>query len=156
MDMNKIEQLIKLIDESSLHEIQIKDDNTDIHIVKNAPAAAPMANTAPQPQQPLPVGQPAATPEQVPQQHNTTNSDASSNEQSIKSPMVGTFYRAPNPGSEPFVKEGQTVKKGDVLCIIEAMKIMNQIEAEVDGTITKVVAEDGTPVEYDQPLFMIE
>ena len=150
MDIKKIEKLIALIEKSSVNEIEIKEGDTAIRItggqnqqaasaVKTGHIEIPMPQQVSQEKQNTEVAQAPKIPEG----------------KYIKSPMVGTFYRSASPGSEPFISEGQSIKAGDALCIIEAMKIMNQIEAETTGKILKIMVEDGTSVEYDQPLFMI-
>ncbi|WP_440993878.1 acetyl-CoA carboxylase biotin carboxyl carrier protein [Cysteiniphilum litorale] len=158
MDIQKIEQLIALIEKSNVNEIEIKEGETSIRITGSHPQ--PVHTLAPQqfihhapaamPQQPVAAeaqaqhAAPAAKPvDSLPQG------------KQVKSPMVGTFYQSPSPGAASFVTEGQAVKAGDTLCIIEAMKIMNQIEADHSGTVLKILVEDGSPVEYDQPLFII-
>ena len=149
MDIRKVKKLIELLEESGVAEIEIKEGEESVRISRQSqqpaamPAAAPMAPQAPA--APTPAAEaPAAE----------ASSEPSG--ETINSPMVGTFYRASSPDASPFVDVGTTVKKGDTLCIIEAMKMFNQIEAEVDGTIKSVLVENGQPVEYDQPLFVIE
>lgn len=153
MDIRKVKKLIELLEESNIDEIEIKEGEESVRISRNsaaiptyaAPPMAPMA--APAPVAPAPA---AAAPvaEAAP-------SAPSINGHVVKSPMVGTFYHAPSPGSPAFVEVGQHVKVGDVLCIIEAMKMMNQIEADKPGTIEAILVEDGQPVEFDQPLVTI-
>ena len=149
MDLRKLKTLIDLVSESNVSELEITEAEGKVRIVKSgatvvhqyagaapaaaAPAAAPVAAAVAE--LPAPV-QPTG--------------------HTVKSPMVGTFYRASNPGAKPLADVGTAVKKGQALCIIEAMKIMNEIESEFDGTITKVLAENGQAVEYGQPLFIIE
>ena len=155
MDIQKIEQLIALIEKSNVNEIEIKDGETSIRITGSHPqtayAVAPqqIIHHAPAavPQQPIDM-EPKTAPVTQP-------TDALPHGKQVKSPMVGTFYHSPSPGAPSFVTEGQAVKTGDTLCIIEAMKIMNQIEADHSGTVLKILVEDGSPVEYDQPLFII-
>ncbi|MBB3062170.1 acetyl-CoA carboxylase biotin carboxyl carrier protein [Microbulbifer rhizosphaerae] len=148
MDIRKIKKLIELLEESDIGELEIKEGEESVRISRGsahlaAPAAfAPVAPPPAAAPAPAPA---AAEPESVP---------ALSGHQ-VKSPMVGTFYAASSPGAEPFVKEGQQVKVGDVICIVEAMKMMNQIEADKAGTIEAVLVEDGQPVEFDQPLVTI-
>jgi len=145
MDIRKIKKLIDIIEESGIAEIEIKEGEEVIRISRyssNAPVAyAPPAVAAHL--VPAPV---AAT---APAEEVVTG-------YIVKSPMVGTFYRSATPGSRPFVDVGQAVKSGETLCIIEAMKILNQIEADHTGTITKILVENAEPVEYGQPLFIIE
>lgn len=151
MDIRKVKKLIELLEESGIDEIEITEGEESIRISRAAHAlssqvqqyAAPAPAPAPAPAASAPAApaEPAAAPE--PAGH------------LVKSPMVGSFYRSPSPASAPFVEVGQKVKKGDTVCIVEAMKMMNQIEADRDGTIGEIFAENGQPVEFDQPLFTI-
>ena len=153
MDIQKIEKLITLIEKSNINEIEIKEGETSIRITGiHSQARQSMA-----PQQ---IACSALT--EILQQPTEIQSIPAAKKaellpqgKQVKSLMVGTLYQSPSPGAAVFVTEGQTVKAGDTLCIIEAMKIMNQIEAEYSGTILKVLVEDGSPVEYDQLLFII-
>ncbi len=153
MDIRKVKKLIELLEESNIDEIEIKEGEESVRISRNgAQNAAPMyaAPMAPPPAPAAAAPAPAATP--------AAAEPASKPEVSghvVKSPMVGTFYHAPSPGSPAFVEVGQHVKVGDVICIIEAMKMMNQIEADKAGIIEAVLVEDGQPVEFDQPLVTI-
>ena len=152
MDIKKIEKLIALIEKSNINEIEIKEGDTAIRITGNQNQAPSAMN--PQQNAYLEISRPPAV------LGGTQNPEAVQKPEMpegkyIKSPMVGTFYHSASPGSEPFVLEGKSVKAGDTLCIIEAMKIMNQIEAETAGKILKIMVEDGNAVEYDQPLFII-
>ncbi len=142
MDLRKIKKLIELLEESGIAEIEIKEGEESVRISRMLPAiqAAPMMLAASAGQAPLP--NPPPTP-------------AKPDGQVITSPMVGTYYASPSPESPPFVKIGQTVKVGEPLCIIEAMKIMNPIEADRAGTVLSIMAENGQPVEFEQPLFII-
>ncbi|HET6603294.1 MAG TPA: acetyl-CoA carboxylase biotin carboxyl carrier protein [Xanthomonadaceae bacterium] len=152
MDLRKIKKLIDLLDESNLAEIEIKEGEESVRLSRMpkggpAPAPAPVAHYEPSRHAHAPAP-PAAAPkasaeEVLPEGH------------LVRSPMVGTFYAASGPDAEPFVKPGQSVKEGDTLGIIEAMKMFNPIEAEVSGTVTAVLVENGTPVEFDEPLFVI-
>ncbi|QGT77914.1 acetyl-CoA carboxylase biotin carboxyl carrier protein [Guyparkeria halophila] len=149
MDIRKVKKLIELLEESGVAEIEIKEGEESVRISRHSQQPAVMhAAPAPAPQAqapaPAPSGEPAAS--EAPEASGKT----------INSPMVGTFYRASSPDASPFVEVGTSVKKGDTICIIEAMKMFNQIEAEVDGTIKSILVENGQPVEYDQPLFVIE
>lgn len=152
MDLKLIQQLLDMISESDVNEVSIEEGNLKIKVKKRtetAPASEQVFYAPPaaaQPPQPAPETAPAPAPE-------TPVADAG---KAVTSPIVGTFYAAPSPEDPPFVKVGDTVKKGDVLCIVEAMKIMNEIEAEFGGKVVKVLASDAQPVEFDQPLFMIE
>lgn len=148
MDIRKVKKLIELLEESGIAEIEIKEGEESVRISRGAVAPAPLA-TAPVPiSAAAPVGACEAEPP-LP--------EAPAHEgHVVAAPMVGTFYNAPSPESDPFVRVGQAVSVGDPLCIIEAMKIMNPIEADRAGTITAVLAENGHPVEYEQPLFVID
>lgn len=149
MDLNKLKTLIELVSESSVSELEITEAEGKIRIVKGgaAPVAAPAAYAPPPVQVIAPASAPAPEPQDAPPQESGFV---------VKAPMVGTFYRASSPGASPFIEVGQSVKEGDTLCIIEAMKILNEIECEKSGTVTKVLVENGQPVEYGQPLFVIE
>ena len=149
MDLRKLKTLIDLVSESNVSELEITEAEGKVRIVKGGGAvvqqfAAPLAAAAPVAAAPA-VAAPAAAPAEAPAPSGHL----------VKSPMVGTFYRAGSPDSEDFVTVGQTVKKGDVLCIVEAMKMMNHIEAEVGGVIESILVDNGQAVEYDQPLFTI-
>ena len=145
MDIRKIKKLIELIAESDVEEIEIKDGEESIRISRRNQSVTSQIMTAPTAQTKAPS--PVVSAPLEPVQTLNTNS--------INSPMVGTFYRAASPESAAFVEAGQTVKEGDVVCIIEAMKMMNQIEADRSGVIESVNVIDGEPVEFDQPLFTI-
>ncbi|MDE1197684.1 acetyl-CoA carboxylase, biotin carboxyl carrier protein [Pseudomonas sp. Bc-h] len=151
MDIRKVKKLIELLEESGIDELEIREGEESVRISRHsktpaqqyyapAPVAAPVAA-------PAPAAAPVAAAEapSAPKLNGTV----------VKSPMVGTFYRTPAPGSPAFVEVGKTVKKGDTICIVEAMKMMNHIEAEVSGVIESILVENGQPVEYDQPLFTI-
>ncbi len=148
MDITYIRKLTKLLQSSDLTEIEVKEGDASVRITRSA--TAPLVTTtmpAPQTPPPSPAPAPAAAAVPEPAEEESANT--------ITSPMVGTFYQAPSPDADPFVKVGDRVNKGDTLCIIEAMKLMNEIEAEYSGTVTKVLAENAAPVEYGQPLFVI-
>ena len=150
MDIRKVKKLIELLEESDIAEIEIHEGEESVRISRNSTnvvAAAPMQIAAP-----APVA--AAAPAPVAAAVEPAAAEVSGH--TINAPMVGTFYRASTPGSSPFVEIGQQVSVGDTLCIIEAMKLLNQIESDKSGTVTAVLAENGQPVEYDQPLFIIE
>ena len=145
MDIRKLKRLIELLEESGINEIEIKEGEESVRITRTPsgpavptvqhytiPAAAPAQEAAADPASELPEGH------------------------VVRSPMVGTFYRAPAPGAKPFVEVGTRVKVGDPLCIIEAMKMLNQIEADKDGVIKAILVENAQPAEFDQPLFVIE
>ncbi len=152
MDIRKVKKLIELLESSDIAEIEIKEGEEAVRISRasrNAPAihtyAAPVA--APAPVAAAPVAAPAAVPAEAESKKMRGNV--------IKSPMVGTFYRSPSPSSPVFVEVGQHVKVGDVICIVEAMKMMNQVEADHAGVVEAILVGDGEPVEYDQPLITI-
>ena len=149
MDIRKIKKLIELLEESNINELEICEGEESVRISRGAPVAATSytAAAAPAPAAPQPVA--AAAPAQPEAQ------PAAAAGHSVNSPMVGSFYRSPAPGSPAFVEVGSSVKKGDVICIIEAMKMMNQIEADKSGTIGAILVDDGEPVEFDQPLVTI-
>lgn len=149
MDIRKVKKLIELLEESNINELEITEGEESVRISRGAPAAAPSYAAAPAPAPAPAAPQPAAAPAQPETQ------PAASTGHSVNSPMVGSFYRSPAPGSPAFVEVGSSVKKGDVICIIEAMKMMNQIEADKAGTIGAILVEDGEPVEFDQPIFTI-
>lgn len=145
MDIRKVKKLIELLEESGIAEIEIKEGEESVRISRSgnlasmAYAPAPMTAVAPT------VAEPVT---QVPAAETTAS-------KTITSPMVGTFYLSSSPGAAPFVSVGQQIETGDVVCIIEAMKIMNQIESDRDGVVQSIVADDGKPVEFGQPLFVI-
>lgn len=151
MDLRKLKTLIDLVSESNVSELEITEAEGKVRIVKGGGAAVqhvPVAVVAPAapalPAAGLPAAAPAPVVAEVPAGH------------VVKSPMVGTFYRASSPGAKPFVEIGSQVKEGDTICIIEAMKILNEIEADKSGTVSQMLCENGQAVEYGQPLFVIE
>ena len=153
MDIRKVKKLIELLEESGIDELEIKEGEESVRISRHSKtpaqqyyAPAPMHAPAPAPAAAAPVAATAAP---------AAPSAPALNGTVARSPMVGTFYRKSSPSSPSFVEVGQTVKKGDTLCIVEAMKMMNHIEAESSGVIESILVEDGQPVEYDQPLFTI-
>ena len=151
MDIRKVKKLIELLEESDVAEIEIHEGEESVRISRyNAmpttmamPAMMPQAAAAPQAGS---VTAASTAPETPPEMEGHV----------VKSPMVGTFYRSPSPGSKAFVEVGQQVSAGDTLCIIEAMKILNQIESDKSGTVKKILVENGEPVEYNEPLFIID
>ncbi|GAB4257701.1 MAG: acetyl-CoA carboxylase biotin carboxyl carrier protein [Methylomicrobium sp.] len=151
MDIRKIKKLIEIIEESDIAELEISEGEESVRISRYSSAAAPVAYAPAQFAAPAASPAPAAS---APAAAEPTEKKISGH--AVKSPMVGTFYRSASPGAKPFVDIGQAVQAGDTLCIIEAMKILNQIEADKSGTVTQVLVENGQPVEYDQPLFVIE
>lgn len=151
MDIRKIKKLIELLEESGLNEIEIKEGEESIRLSRNATSLsmAPVYSAPP----PLPQQTPMITAEVLPAASAASSLPPG---QTVTAPMVGTFYRASGPDAKPFVEVGQVVKKGDTLCIIEAMKMMNPIESEVEGTVAAILLNNGEPVEYGQPLFVIQ
>ena len=149
MDIRKVKKLIELLEESGVAEIEIKEGEESVRISRGN--IAPPAGAPPMVYSAAAVVPPAAPPEPTARAGDVAASDGFV----VAAPMVGTFYDAPSPDSDPFVRVGQAVSEGDTLCIIEAMKIMNPIEAERAGTITAVLVGNGSPVEYAQPLFVI-
>jgi len=143
MDIRKIKKLIEIIEESDIAELEIKEGEESIRISRYSAAPAQVAYA------PAPAVQAAAVVTATPAEEKITG-------HVVKSPMVGTFYRSASPGTKVFVEVGQAVLSGDTLCIIEAMKILNQIEADKSGIVTQILVENAEPVEYGQPLFIIE
>jgi acetyl-CoA carboxylase biotin carboxyl carrier protein len=145
MDIRKIKKLIELIEESGINELEIKEGEESVRISRGGQmvAAAPMMAAAPAPVAQTPSVEAPAPATAEPEGH------------ILRSPMVGTFYRSSAPGANAFVEEGQHVNAGDVLCIVEAMKMMNQIEADKSGTVGAILVADGEPVEFDQPMITI-
>ncbi len=155
MDLRKLKTLIDLVAESDISELEVTEGESKVRIVKNAPPAAqnqvvmmPAQAHAPVAAAPAPAAMPAAA---AP----APAADAAPAGHVVKSPMVGTFYRSSAPGAAPFIDVGSTVKEGDTLCIIEAMKLLNEIDADASGTIKQILVENGQPVEFGQPLFVI-
>lgn len=149
MDLRKLKKLIDLVEESGISELELTEDGEKVRISRNFTASAPVQQYAPMqyaaaPQAAAPVAAPAA--EAAP---------AVEEGHAVKSPMVGTFYRSPSPDAKPFVEVGDTVAVGDTLCIIEAMKLLNEIESDKAGVIKKILVDNGQAVEYGEPLFII-
>jgi acetyl-CoA carboxylase biotin carboxyl carrier protein len=148
MDLRKLKKLIDLVQESGIGEIEITEGEEKVRISRQSPGGPPfMMAPGMQPMNMVPQAAPAAAAAPVapePQGH------------AVKSPMVGTFYRAPSPGAPAFVEIGQSVTKGQTLCIIEAMKLLNEIESDATGVVKAILVENGQPVEYGQPLFLVE
>ena len=144
MKITEVKKWIRLVEQSNISELEISEDGKSIRITKSDSAQVVAPSPSLSQPQPEAVTQPVAhIPEQEPAE-------------TIKSPMVGTFFTAPSPDTDPFVSVGDTIKKGQVLCIIEAMKIMNELEAEVNGVIKEILVKNSNPVEFNQPLFVIE
>ena len=162
IDINKISRLIKIVSESDIAELELKEGEEQIKITRttnavSVPVSVPVAQAAFAAPAAAPVA-PAAAPAAAPAVAPAPAQDAAETVSGyvMKSPMVGTFYRRPSPDAQNFVEEGATVKEGATVCIIEAMKMMNQISADKAGVIKKILVADGETVEYDQPLFIIE
>ena len=167
MDIDKIQALIKFVAKQGVSEVELETEEFKITIKsdKNVKAAEPQiiqaqmpmmpAMAAPVAQAPAPVAAPAPTPVAAPVPAAATAED-DSKYITVKSPMIGTFYRAAGPEKPTFVEVGDSIKSGSVTCIIEAMKLFNEIESEVSGKIVKILVDDATPVEYDQPLFLVD
>ena len=162
MDIKEIQSLIKFVAKSGAREVKLETDDIKITIktgsaepehettyIQQIPVGQPQITQAPPPA--AQAGQPAAT-----DAAKTEDKEENSEYITIKSPIIGTFYRKPSPDKESFVEVGSSIKKGDVLCVIEAMKLFNDIESEVSGKIVKVLVEDSSPVEFDQPLFLVD
>jgi acetyl-CoA carboxylase biotin carboxyl carrier protein len=160
MDMRKIKKLIELIQSTGVAEIEIREGEESVRITANfsAKAMPMMAASSMMPVAPMPPTQPVSDVKLEATTGKPTDSNAApvSDKHTVKSPMVGTVYLSATPGAKPFIEIGQTVKAGDVICLIEAMKMFNQIEADKAGTVTARLVDNGTPVEFNQPLFTIE
>lgn len=156
MDLRKLKTLIDLVSESGVAELEITEGDDRVKIV-NRVGAAPVAAAAPAVIATPVVASaaPAAAPAPAVAAEPAAAPVAAEDTRTINSPMVGTFYRAPSPGAKPFANVGQKVKAGDTVCIIEAMKLLNEIETEYDGVIKEILVENGQPVEFGQPLFVI-
>ena len=153
MDIRKIKKLIELLEESNLTEIEIVEGEESVRLIRGGPVAALPATIPVAPMAPAIEQTPAAAEAVADSQQD--DEDQLPDGELVLAPMVGTFYGASSPEAQPFVTMGQMVGVGDTLCIIEAMKMFNQIEADVSGTVVAILAENGQPVEYDQPLFVI-
>ena len=152
MDIRKVKKLIELLEESNIDEIEISEGEESIRISRTSRLAAAPAQYAFQAAQQAPMQMSAPAAPEAPAAGPAPVAPAG---HAVKSPMVGTFYRSPSPTSSSLVEIGQKVSAGDTICIIEAMKMMNQIEADKSGTVTAILAENGEPIEFDQPLVMI-
>lgn len=150
MDIRKIKKLIELLEESNVEELEIKEGEESVRISRGSTRPVVQAY-APAPAAAAPAVAPVAAPAAVA----TAPAPVATTGHAVTSPMVGTFYRSPSPTSGPFIEVGQSIKAGDSICIIEAMKMMNQIEADKSGVIEAILVEDGEPVEFDQPLVII-
>ena len=158
MDLRKLKTLIDLVSESNVSELEITEAEGKVRIVKSAGVAmvAPMAMPAPVAVAPAAAAPVATAPAAAPAAAAAEAAPAAPAGHAVKSPMVGTFYRSASPGAAPFVQIGSVVKEGETLCIVEAMKILNEIESDKSGTVTQILCENGQAVEYGQPLFVIE
>lgn len=150
MDIRKVKKLIELLEESGIAELEIREGEESVRIARGGQATGPVHYTPAPASGPPPASAPSEPAPAQPEADSTPSGHV------VESPMVGTFYSASAPGSAPFVEVGQRVSAGDTVCIIEAMKILNQIEADVSGTVKAVLAENGSPVEFGQPLMIIE
>lgn len=154
MDIRKVKKLIELLEESNIAELEIHEGEESVRISRTSQVTAPVVAAAPAPAPaPAPVPAPA---EAAPAAAPPAGGEAEISGHKVTSPMVGTFYRSPSPGAAAFVEVGQSVNVGDTLCIIEAMKLLNQIEADKAGKIKAIMADNGEPIEYGQVLFVIE
>lgn len=149
MDLRKLKTLIDLVAESGIAELEITEGEGKVKIVKFSPATPAVAYAPPPMAAPVMAAAPVAAAPTVPAAPAVPQGHV------VKSPMVGTFYRSPNPGASPFVELGQSVKEGEPLCIIEAMKLLNEIETDKTGVVKEILVENGEPVEFGQPLFVI-
>ena len=151
MDIRKIKKLIELLEESNLTEIEIVEGEESVRLIRDGMPQTMTMGAPP----PVVTQAPAAAPAAAAETEAADDEDQIPEGEPVLAPMVGTFYAASGPEAEPFVKLGQTVGVGDTLCIIEAMKMFNQIESDISGTVVAILAENGQPVEYDEPLFII-
>lgn len=154
MDLSYVKKLIKLVSDSDVDEVEIEEEGKKIRVVKSKPAQVPPMTYAIQ--QPMQMPAPSAIPSPVSAPLPSPTQTAPSNLHEIRSPIVGTFYKSPAPDAAPFVEVGGSIQPGTVLCIVEAMKLMNEIESDINGKIAKVMVDNGQPVEYDQVLFLVE
>jgi len=154
MDLKEIQALIKFVSKSGAHEVSLETEDFKINIKTTSGASEqPTIIQAVAPQTGVPV---AAVPASPAVEVASNSEDEDNNYIEVKSPMIGTIYRSPSPEQDAFVKVGSEIKPGDVLCIVEAMKLFNEIESEVSGKIVKVLVDDQSPIEYDQPLFLVD
>jgi acetyl-CoA carboxylase biotin carboxyl carrier protein len=152
MDLRKLKTLIDLVSESNVSELEITEAEGKVRIVKSVPASA----SAPVTYNMAPAAAPAAAPVAPSSDAVVVAAPAVAEGHTVTSPMVGTFYRASSPGAKPFVEVGDTIKEGETICIVEAMKILNEIEADKTGTVTRILVDNGEAVEYGQPLYIID
>ncbi|MBI2382681.1 MAG: acetyl-CoA carboxylase biotin carboxyl carrier protein [Gammaproteobacteria bacterium] len=158
MDLRKIKTLIELLEQSGIAELEVKEGEESVRISRHPPSGPMpvMSYAPPLPIAPVAPAAAAAPPAAAAAAKAEPAKAAAGNRHVVKAPMVGTFYRAPSPGAKAFVEVGQTVKAGQTLCIIEAMKMLNQIESDCGGVVVEILAENEQPVQFDQPLFAIE
>jgi acetyl-CoA carboxylase biotin carboxyl carrier protein len=169
MDLKEIQNLIKFVAKSGASEVKLEmddikitiktggyDENRETTYIQQYPVAGQMQQQMPQQQQPQQQQNQNQAPAQEAGAGNTASKEENSNYITIKSPIIGTFYRKPSPDKPVFIEVGDTISEGDVLCVIEAMKLFNEIESEVSGKIVKVLVDDSSPVEFDQPLFLVD
>jgi acetyl-CoA carboxylase biotin carboxyl carrier protein len=156
MNLSYIKKIIKLVENSTIDELELEEEGTKIKVARNRNSGILVqnANTAP-------MAAPQTVPSHMLQHADSVNPSSAavpleSKYHEVRSPIVGTFYRAPSPDAEPYVEVGQAVQVGSVMCIVEAMKLMNEIESDCTGTVVNIIAENGKPVEYNQVLFLIE
>ena len=152
MDLRKLKTLIDLVADSTIAELEVTEGDSKVRIVKTVSAVAPQIQYLPMPSQPQLAAAPPAAPAPAVPDHGEPIQVAGN---VVKSPMVGTFYRAPGPDKSAYVEVGATVKSADPICVIEAMKLLNEIEAGFDGVVKEILVENGQPVEFGQPLFII-
>jgi len=153
MDLKHLREVLELVAECDVSEVEIEEEDLRLVIRKHAPAPAPQVTYA---TAPPPVAAPAPAAPEAPAAEAAPAATPAAAGTEVRAPIVGTFYAAANPDADPFVKVRQKVSAGDTLCIIEAMKLMNEIESEVTGTVTAILVDNATPVEFDQPLFVID
>ena len=152
MDLNLIKKLVKIVDTSEITDLEVEENGLRIKVAKKIRGMQTI--TQPQLIASVPVG--TNNNDQKPVETEPVKEEKPSNHHEVRSPIVGTFYRAPAPDADPYTQVGDVVTKGQVLCIVEAMKLMNEIESDIDGKVVKILMENGKPVEYNQPLFLVE
>ena len=156
MDLKQIQDLVKMVNKSNISELSIEEKDIKITIKQKEDKYVTGVPAQQVQTPPMPIAVSATATAAAPAASTSAAPAASDNLLTIKSPMIGTFYRRPSPDKPNFVEEGDEVKNGKVVCIIEAMKLFNEIESEISGRVVKILVEDSTPVEYDQPLFLVE
>jgi acetyl-CoA carboxylase biotin carboxyl carrier protein len=152
MDLNLIKKLVKLVDSSEITDLEIEEEGLRVKIAKKIRGVHAAAQPQIMAHAPAPTEQASKSSDEK----SAEKTEKAENTHEVRSPIVGTFYRAPAPDADPYIQIGDTVSEGSVLCIVEAMKLMNEIESDVSGKVLKVLAENGKPVEYNQPLFLIQ